>query len=142
MAALTQDIVRVSDSLPESGASEVHTIAATRICFQGSVCMQVAGKARPLVAGVANSVLLGVAMRHYEAGATDLVAPDGAPFVFERGVKGYVGKVGDLPTEALVDVVGGVYFGDDNTVQATAPGAPNLGGTLRYIRDGLCWVEI
>jgi len=143
MAALTQDVVRLQNSLPEVASSEVHTILANKICYQGGACMQVAGKARPLVAATANSVLLGVAMRHYEAPvASDLVAPDGQPFVFLRGVFGFPGKTGDLPTEALIDVAGGVFFGDDNMVQATTPGAPALGGTLRFIRDGLYWVEI
>jgi len=143
MAALTQDVVRVAFSLPDVPPSEVHTILANRICYQGGVCMQVAGKARPLVAATANSVLLGVALRQYASPpAADLVAPDGQPFVFQRGVFGFAGKAGDLPTEALIDVPGGVYFGDDNTVQATAPGVPNLGGTLRAIREGMYWVEI
>ena len=44
--------------------------------------------------------------------------------------------------EALIDVAGGVFFGDDNTVQATTPGAPALGGTLRGIRQGFYWVEV
>lgn len=143
MAALTQDVVRVRYSIPESAAAEMHTILANKICYQGAVCMQVAGKARPLVAATASSVLLGVAMRRYEAPvASDLVAPDGQPFVFERGIFAFAGKAGDLPTEALIDVPGGVYFGDDNMVQATTPGAPALGGTLRAIREGFYWVEI
>lgn len=143
MTALAQDVVRVKYSLPEVASAEIHTILANQICYQGAVCMQVAGKARPLVAATASSVLLGVALRQYASPvATDLVAPDGQPFVFERGIFGFVGKAGDLPTEALIDVVGGVFFGDDNTVQATTPGAPALGGTLRAIREGLYWVEI
>jgi len=143
MTALAQDVVRVGYSLPESAAAEAHTILANRICYRGAVCMQVSGKARPLVAATASSVLLGVALRRYESPAgADLVAADGQPFVFERGIFGFAGKAGDLPTEALLNVAGGVYFGDDNTVQATTPGAPALGGTLRAIREGLYWVEI
>lgn len=142
MTALAQDIVRLCDSLPETSPAEVHTILANRICYQGSVCMQVAGKARPLVAATASSVLLGVALRQCASpSGSDLVSSDGNPFVFQRGIWGFLGKSGDLPTEALINVAGGVYFGDDNTVQATTPGAPALGGTLRSIRDGLYWVE-
>jgi hypothetical protein len=142
MTALAQDVVRLYDSVPVSCPSEIHTQLASTTIYKGAVAMQVAGKARPLVAATANSVLLGVSLFQQVAGASDRVVTDGAPFVFQRGVFAFDGKAGDLPTEALIDVAGGVYFGDDNTVQATTPGAPALGGTLRSIRQGFYWVEV
>ena len=49
-------------------------------------------------------------------------------------------KKSNLPTEAKINQI--VYFGDDSTVQATAPGSPNLGGILRAITGGQYMVEV
>jgi hypothetical protein len=142
MAALTSDVVRPYRSLPELSPAEIHTILQNTTIYQGAVAMQVAGKARPCASGVAGSVLLGVALRQYAAPAgADLVLPDGQQAVFLRGVFPFAGLAGDLPTEALIDVPGGVAFADDNTVKATAA-ANDCKGTLRAITEGSYFVEI
>lgn len=135
MPAATSDQVRVAWSLPELGPNECHTILANKTVFQGSVAMLVAGKAQPLVAATAGSTVLGVALRQYAAPAgADLVLADGSQAIFRRGDFLFSGKAGDLPDETFIGKT--VYFGDDSTVQATAPGAPNLGGILRAITEG------
>mgnify|MGYP000160880733 CR=1 FL=1 len=64
----------------------------------------------------------------------DLVLADGAQAIFKRGDFLFSGKAGDLPDETKINQI--VYFADDSTIQATAPGAPNLGGILRAITEG------
>lgn len=141
MAASTSDQVRVAWELPELAPNEAHTILQNSTIYQGSVAMLVAGKARPLVANTANSTLLGVALRQYAAPAgADLVLPDGQQAIFRRGVFLFSGLAGDLPDETKINQT--VYFADDSTVRATAPGAPNLGGILRAITEGQYVVEV
>lgn len=143
MAAATSDQCRTPWSLPESAPVEVHTIKQAQTIYQGSLAMALNtdGKATPLVAATANTVLLGVALRQYSAPAgADRVLPEGAPAIFLRGVYPWPGLAGDLPTEAQINQT--VYFADNQTVQKTAPGAPNLGGILRAITEGQYWVEI
>lgn len=135
MAAATSDQIRVGWELPELGPNETHTVLQNTTIYQGSVAMLVAGKARPLVAATSGSTLLGVSLRQYAAPAgADLVLADGSQAIFKRGDFRFPGKAGDLPDETFIGKT--VYFGDDSTVQATAPGAPNLGGILRAITEG------
>ena len=47
--------------------------------------------------------------RTYVAGGTDLVLPEGEPVVMKRGVFGFLGFTGDLPTEAEIGKVDSVY---------------------------------
>lgn len=141
MPAATSDQVRVAWSLPELGPNECHTVLANRTIYQGSVAMLVAGKAQPLVAASAGSTLLGVALRQYSAPAgADLVLADGSQAIFRRGDFLLSGKAGDLPDETKINQT--VYFADDSTIQATAPGSPNLGGTLRAITEGMYVVAV
>lgn len=135
MPVATSDQVRVAWSLPELAPNEVHTILQNKTIYQGSVAMLVTGKAQPLVAATSGSTLLGVSLRQYAAPAgADLVLADGAQAIFRRGDFLFAGKAGDLPDETKINQT--VYFSDDSTVQATAPGAPNLGGILRAITEG------
>ena len=140
MAAATGDQQRLRDAVPRAAPAETHTVLASQTIYQGAVGMQVAGKARNLVAATASSTLLGVAFQQYAAGGSDLVTDDGSPQVWERGVFGFAGDAAALPDETYIDKT--VYFLDNNTVTTAAPGAPNLGGTLRSIRQGLYWVEL
>ena len=139
MAAATGDQQRLRDSVPTAAPAETHTILANQTIYQGAVGMLVAGKARNFVAATAGSTLLGTAFRQYSAGASDVTTADGDPQVWLRGVQGFLGDAGGLPDETYIDKT--VYFLDNNTVTTAAPGAPNLGGTLRSIRQGLFWVE-
>ena len=135
MSAATSDQVRVAWCLPELSPNECHTILQNKTVYQGSVAMLIAGKAQPLVAATANSTLLGVSLRQYAAPAgSDLVLADGAQAIFRRGDFLFSGLAGDLPDETKIGQT--VYFADDSTVRATAPGAPNLGGILRAITEG------
>lgn len=141
MAAATSDQVRVAWELPELASNECHTILANKTVYEGALAMLVAGKAQPLVAATSGSTLLGVALRQYAAPAgADLVLADGSQAIFRRGVFAFSGKSGDLPDETFIGKT--VYIGDDSTVQATAPGAPNLGGILRAITEGQYVVEV
>lgn len=135
MAAATSDQVRVGWELPELGPNECHTVLQNKTIYQGSIAMLVAGKAQPLVAATANSVLLGVSLRQYAAPASaDLVLADGSQAIFRRGDFLFSGLAGDLPDETKIGQT--VYFADDSTIRATSPGAPALGGILRAITDG------
>jgi hypothetical protein len=141
MSAATTDQVRPKWSTPVSAPNEAHTILQNRTIYQGAVAMLVSGKAQPLVAATANSTVLGVALRQYASpSGSDLVLADGNQAIFERGVFPFAGGAGDLPTEAKIGQI--VFFGDDNTVQATTPGSPGLGGILRAITEGSYWVEV
>lgn len=141
MAAATLDQSRSYWAQPELSPNEAHTILANKTIYAGSVAMLVSGKAQPLVAATANSTLLGVALTQYAApAASDLVLADGQQAMFLRGVRAFPGLAGDLPDETKINQV--VYFADDSTVRASAPGAPNLGGILRAITEGSYWVEV
>lgn len=140
MAALTQDIVRLQDSLPELPPNLCHTQLTNTVIYQNAVAMHVAGVARPAASGVASSVMLGVAQRRYTASSGGNKAyVDDEPMVFKRGVFAFSGKAGDLPTDALINKP--VYFDDDQTVKATAA-SNDISGTLRFIKGGFYWVEV
>lgn len=139
MAAQTSDQIRQRWSQPEVAPNEAHTLLANAVVYQGAVAILVSGKARACASGVAGSSLLGVALRQYAAGPADLVLPAEQPAVFLRGVFGFPGLAGDLPTEAQIGKA--VYFADDQTVKATAA-VNDVSGVLRAIAEGLFWVEI
>lgn len=139
MAALAQDIVRPYWSLPEVAPNDIHTQKQNTIIYQGAVAVQVAGKAQPAASGVVGQTILGIAIKHTEAGGADVVYADPDALVFHRGAFYFDMLADDLPTEALVGKP--VYFADDNTVKATAA-ANDVSGTLRKIVDGQAVVEI
>lgn len=142
MSAATQDQARTKWSLPELSPNEASVLGANRTLYQGAVAMQVAGVVRPVASGVVTSVLLGVSLRQYaNTTGSNVTYADGQQMVFQRGVFPFGGLAGDLPTEALINVVNGVSFADDNTVKATAA-ANDLKCTLRAIIDGQYFVEI
>lgn len=140
MAALTQDIIREQDTLPELPPNLCHTQLQNTTIFQNAVAMHVAGVARPAATGVAGSAMLGVSVRRYTAPAgSNKTYPDEGAMVFKRGVFAFGGLAGDLPTEALLNKP--VYFQDDNTVKATMA-ANDISGILRFIKNGFYWVEV
>lgn len=139
MAAQTGEIQRVGWALPESAPNKAHTVLAGQTLWAGSVSMMVAGKVRTYVSGTVGSSLGGVQYRTYVAGGADLVLPEGEPVVMKRGVFGFLGATGDLPTETEIGKT--VYFADNNTVKKTMA-ANDLGGILRDIQGGYFWVEI
>ena len=139
MAAQTGEIQRVGWALPESAPNKAHTVLAGQTLWAGSLSMMVAGKIRTYVAGTANLSMGGVMQRTYVAGGTDLVLPEGEPVVMKRGVFGFLGLTGDLPTEA--DIGKSIPFIDNNTVKKTLA-INELTGVLRDIQGGYFWVEI
>lgn len=139
MAAQTGEIQRVGWALPESAPNKAHTVLAGQTLWAGSLSMIVAGKIRTYVSGTAGSTMGGVMQRTYIAGGTDLVLPEGDPVVMKRGVFGFLGLTGDLPTEA--DIGKPIPFIDNNTVKKTLA-INELTGVLRDIQGGYFWVEI
>jgi hypothetical protein len=148
MAQQTQDVQREGWELPESGPNECHTVLQNTTIWTMSLAMKTssggnAGKAQPYVSNTANSQLLGFSVRQWAApSGSDLVLAADEPAVFKRGIWSCPIKAGDVPTEALLNVPGGVFFDDSSgTVKATNAGT-DCSGTLRALKGGRAWVEI
>lgn len=144
----TASQIREFWSAPMSAPVECHVILAASSIFENSLAMKLttggtAGKAQPYVAGTANATLLGCSRNDQIAPpATDLVYPDDTPAIFLRGIRAFNAKLGDEPTDAQLNVSGGVAFADSNgNVQKTLT-SNYATGTLRAITGGRYWVEL
>jgi len=100
------------------GSAEHHLQLADSVVWKGTIAMQVAGKFRAAAGGVNGSTLLGVSEKTYTTAlGVDRPYAIDDPAVFTRGVFGFPGFPGDLPTDA--DIGKDVYIADNYSIKKT-----------------------
>lgn len=137
MAAATSDLYPLL--LEERHAAKAAVQKANTTIYLHALCMQDAGKVRPVATGVAGAKLLGWAKQSYGAvGGSDVTwSPQ---MIFGRGAIALQGAAGALPTAANIQTM--VRLDDDQTVSTTAIGANDQSVKLLAIEDGVYICEV